>query len=140
MTSGNKKIGDLKMDKKKILIVDDDMDLRRMLKKRFTAEGYSVATAYNGNNALALVESERPNIIVLDRILGDMFGEEVAEKLRKDPETQDIPIIFLSALTLTEDEIEKYPVFNNCPMFAKPYEMKELLTAIDKLLCNVATL
>ncbi len=119
---------------RKILIVDDEMDLRLILEKRFTGEGYSVITAYNGNNTLSLAKSEQPDVIVLDRVLGDMLGEEVAVKLRDDPETKDIPIIFLSALFSKEDEIKNCHIFNKSPMFAKPYDVKELVTTIRKLL------
>jgi len=121
------------MDKKQILIIDDNMDLRLMLEKRFTGEGYSVITAYNGNNALPLAKSEHPDVIVLDRVLGDMLGEEVAAKLRDDPETEDIPIIFLSALFSKEDETKSCHVFNGSHMFAKPYDVEELLAVIEKL-------
>ncbi len=115
------------MDKKRILIVDDNMDTRRVFEKRFTGEGYSVISAYNGNNALHLAQSEQPDIIVLDRVLGDMLGEEVAVKLRDDPETKDIPIIFLSALFSKEDEIKNCHFFNGSHMFAKPYDVEELM-------------
>ena len=76
------------MDKKKILVVDDDMDLLSVLNKGLTAEGYDVVTAYNGINALDLLSSITPDLIVLDRILGDMLGEEVALKLRANPKTK----------------------------------------------------
>jgi len=121
------------MDKKQILIIDDNMDLRLMLEKRFTGEGYSAITAYNGNNALPLAKSEQPDVIILDRVLGDMLGEEVAAKLRDDPETKDIPIIFLSALFSKEDEIKNCHIFNGSYMFAKPYDVEELLAVIEKL-------
>jgi DNA-binding response OmpR family regulator len=122
------------VDKKKILIVDDEMDTRLVLEKRLIAQGYSVITAYNGNNALSTVMSKYPDLIILDRILGDMLGEEVAVKLRRDPKTRDIPIIFLSALFSEKDEVERGHVFNNEKMLAKPYDMKKLLTMIEKLL------
>ena len=98
------------------------------------AEGYSVASTYNGVNGLALTESEIPDLIILDQVLGDMRGEEVAAKLRREPETKDTPIIFLSALFSNVGEIEKSNLFCNCKIFAKPYDMKKLLSAIDELL------
>lgn len=122
------------MDKKKILIVDDEMDTRLVLEKALAAEGYSVITGYNGNNALSLVRSKRPDLIILDKILGDMLGEEVAAKLKEDPNTKDIPIIFLSALFSKADEAKKRHVFGDDRMFAKPYDMGKLLTAIEELL------
>jgi len=126
--------GDVTMDKKKILIVDDEMDTRLVLEKGLTAEGYSVITAYNGNNALSMIKSECPDLIVLDRVLGDMLGEEVAAKLKKDAGTRDIPIIFLSALFSREDEVEQDHVFGDEKMFAKPYDMEKLLVTIKNIL------
>src|SRR4030042_180891 len=114
------------MDRKKILIVDDEMDTRLVLEKGLTAEGYSVITAYNGNNALSIAGSEYLDLIILDRVLGDMLGEEVAAKLREDPRTKDIPIIFLSALFSKKDEIEMGHVFGDEKMFAKPYNMEKI--------------
>ena len=122
------------MDKKKILVVDDEMDTRLVLEKGLTAEGYSVITAYNGNNALSMAKLKYPDLIILDRVLGDMLGEEVAAKLREDPRTRDIPIIFLSALFSKKDEMEMGYVFDDEKMFAKPYDMEKLLTAIEELL------
>ena len=128
------------MDKKKILIVDDDMDTRLVLEKGLSAEGYAVIAAYNGNNALSLVSSKPPDLIILDSVLGDMPGEEVATKLREDPKTKNIPIIFLSALFSKKEvnEVEKGHVFDDVKMFAKPYDMEKLLTAIEELLSVLA--
>jgi DNA-binding response OmpR family regulator len=122
------------MNKKKILIVDDEMDLRMMLEKRFAAEGYSVATAYNGGIALALAKSQPPDIVVLDEVLGDMAGKDVAAKLRENPQTKYVPIIFLSALFSEEQEIEQTGVFDNSIAFAKPFNINELLATVAKLL------
>jgi len=119
---------------RKILIVDDEMDVRLMLEKRLSAEGYSVITAYNGNKGLALAKLNRPDLIILDRALGDMLGEEVAARLKEDPKTKDIPVIFLSALFSKKDEIKRCHTFNDSPMFAKPYDVEELVTTIEELL------
>ena len=122
------------MDKKKILIVDDEMDTRLVLEKGLAAEGYSVITAYNGNNALSLASLKPPDLIILDSVLGDMSGEEVAARLGENPKTGNIPIIFLSALFSKTDETEKGCAFSGRKMFAKPYDMEKLLTAIEELL------
>jgi len=119
---------------RKILCVDDEMDVRLMFEKRFTFEGYSVVTAYNGNQALSLAKSECPDVIVLDLVLGDKTGEEVALKLKEDTKTRDIPIIFLSALFSKEDEIAKSDILNGIGVFAKPYDAEELLATIESLL------
>jgi len=127
------KIKEILSREKIILIVDDEMDLQLVLGKALTKEGYSVITAYNGNNALVLLESECPDLIILDRVLGDMPGEELAVILRETPKTANIPIIFLSALFSKTDEIEKEEFFRDYMVFTKPYNIKELLTAIESL-------
>lgn len=119
---------------KEVMIVDDEMHVRLMIEKRLIAEGYSVITAYNGNNALTLLKSKHPDIILLDRVLGDMSGEEVAAKLRESPETEDIPVIFISALFSKEDGNKCGHVFCGSPMFSKPYDVEELLMAIEDLI------
>ncbi|HPS54139.1 MAG TPA: response regulator [Sedimentisphaerales bacterium] len=119
---------------RKILFADDEMDVRLMFEKRFTFEGYSVITAYNGNQALSLAKSECPDVIVLDMVLGDKTGEEVALKLKEDPKTRDIPVIFLSALFSKEDEVLKCDNLNGICVFAKPYDAEELLSRIEGLL------
>jgi len=65
--------------------------------------------------------------------LGDMSGEELASKLRETPKTANIPIIFLSVLFSKTEEIEKEDFFRNYVVFTKPYNIKELLTAIESL-------
>jgi len=122
------------MDRKKILIVEDDMDAQLMLEKGLTAEGYSVITAYNGNKALFLAKSNRPDLIILDKVLGDMDGEEVVAKLKHDSKTKDIPIIFLSALFSKTEALKKNTTSVGNAVLAKPYDMEQLLVAIEKLL------
>ena len=122
------------MDRKKILVVEDDMDAQLMLEKGLTAEGYSVITAYNGNKALFLAKSNRPDLIILDKVLGDMDGEEVVAKLKHDSKTKDIPIIFLSALFSKTEGLKKDTTSVGNAVLAKPYDMEQLLVAIEKLL------
>ena len=69
---------------KNILVVDDEKDVLFMLEKRLTAEGYSVITATNGNDALALAKLHLPDLIILDIVMLGMEGGEVAEKLKED--------------------------------------------------------
>jgi CheY-like chemotaxis protein len=80
------------VDKKKILIVDDEPDVLSVLGKSLSVEGYSVITADNGNDAITLAKSEHPDLITLDILMPDIDGGKVAEKLREDPRSlaQDI--------------------------------------------------
>ena len=121
----------------KILLVDDEKDILLTLTKRLVSQGYIVITADNGYDAIALAKSKAPDLIILDILMPQMDGGEVAEKLRNDPKTENIPVIFLTALLAkTEDCKEKHTIARNIT-FAKPVDTEELLTEIKKLLCVV---
>ena len=118
------------MNKKKILIVDDEKDTLLVLEKQLTTAGYTVVTANSGIQALLLAKSERPDIIVLDVQMPDMDGGEVAHKLKKDSETKDIPVVYSTCL-LSENEDYRY---GGNIMLAKSKDTKELIAVIDKVL------
>ncbi len=121
-----------------ILIIDDEMDTRRTLEKGLSVKGYSVTTACNGNDGIMSAKADCPDLIILDRLLGDMLGEEVANELKGDPLTENIPIIFLSVLFSKTDEAERGHFFGGGTIFTKPYDIEELVTAIEKLLSEEA--
>ena len=124
---------------KKILIVDDEKDVLLMLEKRLTAEGYSVITTTKSTNAIALAKSQLPDIIILDIVMPGMDGGEVAAKLREDPLTRSIPVIFLTALLSKTEEYQENRMIGSNITFAKPFDTEELLARINGLLCNVTT-
>lgn len=82
----------------KVLIVDDDMTLHEMYQERLKLEGYSIASAYDGEEALSKVESENPDVILLDIMMPKINGIDVMKKLRENEKTATIPIILLTAL------------------------------------------
>ena len=94
----------------KILIVDDVMSNVLLLKVLLTNEKFQIATANNGHQALEQVENEKPDLILLDVMMPDMSGFEVAQKLKSNPSTSDIPIIFLTALNSTADIVIGFQV------------------------------
>ena len=122
--------GVLKVDKKKILIVDDEPDVLSVLGKSLSVEGYSVITADNGAGAITKAKSEQPDLIILDILLPDIDGGKVAEKLRDDPETKDIPIVFITCLA-SKEEAGRGRISAGRILFAKPYDMGKLLTEIE---------
>ena len=122
------------MDKKLILVVDDEMDTRLVLEKRLIAEGYSVITASNGNEAIGLAKSKRPDLIILDVLMPGMDGGEVARKLKEVPETKDIPIIFLTGMFPARKESEDFRMVAEHLLFDKPYETLELINVIENVL------
>ena len=123
------------MDKKKILIVEDDQDALKVLAKSLTVEGYSIITADNGSDAIKLAKSEHPDLIVLDLLLPDIDGEEVSAVLKEDFETQNIPVIYLTGVfPKREDEEKDGRIVGGHVLIAKPYSLEELLTHMKKLL------
>jgi DNA-binding response OmpR family regulator len=121
------------MDKRKILIVDDEPDALFILEKELAARGYSVLAARNGNDAMALARSENPDLIILDVAMPDMSGQVVAARLRADIKTKDIPIIFLSCLVQNKAGEEQGRVIAGNVFIAKPYSIKGLSIQIEKL-------
>ncbi len=121
---------------KKILIVDDEEDFLQMLGRRLTDAGYSVISANNGMDAIGLALLERPDIIILDILMPDMEGGEVALKLKEFSRTKDIPVIYLTAM-LSKAEEEKYRSGTSGKIvFVKPLDFGRLLEQIKKLLSD----
>ena len=121
------------MDKKKILIVDDEEHILIMLESRLINAGYAVLKATNGRDAINLAKKELPALVISDVVMPDVDGGEISAALADDPATKDIPIIFLTALLKKEEEKERQVVLGRRFM-AKPYDPEELLREIDKLL------
>ncbi len=85
------------MAKEKILVVDDEEDILELLRFNLSREGYQVSCAASGEEALSLVRSEIPGLIVLDLMLPGIDGLEVTRRLKNDPNTKNIPIVMLTA-------------------------------------------
>lgn len=118
------------MDKKKILIVDDEEDLLSFLEARLMANGYSVIKANNGNDAIRFAKEKHPNLILLDILMPGLGGGEVAEILRASDETRNIPVIFLTCLYTKEDEKNKGHTIQGNFFISKPFDQNELLSEI----------
>ncbi len=122
------------MDTKKILIVDDEQDALSILEKELAGRGYFVISADNGNDAINLAKSERPDLIILDIWMSGMDGAEVDAKLKEDLKTKDIPVIFLTCLYQKKEGEEQGRVISDAQvLIAKPYSIEGLLAQIEKL-------
>lgn len=119
---------------KKILIVDDERDALIVLEKRLSTAGYSVIKADNGKDAVRLAKDEQPDLVLLDIVMPDMDGTEIGQILKNDPNTKDIPIIFLTCLFTKDDEGREGHRINSNLFIAKPYNPEELLGEIRKQL------
>ena len=84
--------------KKKVLVVEDQVDMLELLKLHFKEEGFAIATATNGLDAVRKTRSLLPDLVLLDVMLPELDGFAVCELLRKDPSTASIPIIMVTGL------------------------------------------
>ena len=115
---------------KSILLVDDEKDVLDALSASLRRNGYRVFAAATGQEGLDLAKKELPQLIVLDLILPDVDGSDVAARLLQDPEPRDIPVIFLTCImTKQEQETEGTRVGKRC-VVAKPCRPEEILALI----------
>jgi two-component system sensor histidine kinase/response regulator len=113
----------------KILIVDDVVSNVLLLKILLTNEKFQVCTASNGNMCIEMAKSEHPDLILLDVMMPDLNGFDTAVILKKDPETQEIPIIFLTALNNPSDLVKGFQVGAN-DFLTKPFNKEELIMRV----------
>lgn len=121
----------------KILIVDDVMSNVLLLKVLLTNEKFAIATASNGRQALEQVDKEHPDLVLLDVMMPDMSGFEVAQHLKANANTADIPIIFLTALNSTTDIVKGFQVGAN-DFISKPFNKEELIIRVTHQISLVA--
>ncbi len=117
----------------KILVVDDEADLVRLIGYALQIEGYDIVTATNGQDALRAVQSERPDLVVLDVMLPDLSGVEVCRRLRDQPATAHLPIMMLSARSQVSDKVKALQAGAD-EYITKPYNPDELLQTIHALI------
>ena len=120
---------------KKILIVDDEPDIVSVLSMRLKAQNYLISTASNGQEALAQVAKEVPDLIVLDILMPVMDGFDCFKALRKTPEYKNIPVVMLTARGQMRGTFEALDVD---AFLAKPFDPAELVETVRSLLVSRA--
>ena len=120
----------------KILLVDDDRELTSLLKELLDMEGFNVLVAHDGEQALALLD-DSIDLVLLDVMMPDTSGFEVAQHLKSNPNTADIPIIFLTALNSTADIVKGFQVGAN-DFISKPFNKEELIIRVTHQISLVA--
>ena len=119
--------------KARILAVDDQPHNLRLLVDLLSAKGYEVVTAASGAEALAKIESARPDLVLLDVIMPNMSGYEVCRKIREMPETAVLPIVMITALDPGEERVKGLDAGAD-DFLAKPVNQAELLARVRSLL------
>ena len=118
---------------KKILVVDDEKPISDIIKFNMVKEGYEVVTAFDGREALEMFEAERPDILILDLMLPEMDGLEVARTIRK---TSNVPIIVLSAKDSEFDKVIGLEIGADDYM-TKPFSNRELQARVKAILRRI---
>ena len=113
------------MNKGRILVVEDDLDISNMLRIYFDSQGYEVLVAARGGDALELCRKKLPHVVVLDIMLPDMDGYEVCKKLRSNLRTSHIPIMFLTQKDERTDKIAGLEMGAD-DYITKPFDIEEL--------------
>lgn len=117
---------------KKILAVDDERHIVRLVEVNLQRAGYEVVTAYDGREALEKVKAENPDLVVLDVMMPYMDGFEVLKHLKADPATAEIPVIMLTAKAQDADVFRGWQSGVDCYL-TKPFNPMELLTFVKRI-------
>ena len=117
----------------KILIVDDEQDIVELLSYNLGKEGFSTIKAYDGEAALGLVRSGKPDLMILDLMLPKMNGLDVCKAIRRNPETANLPIIMLTAKGEEIDKIIGLEIGAD-DYITKPFSVKELIARVRSIL------
>ena len=115
--------------KYKIAIIDDEREIVEVLTKFLEARKYEVCSAYGGRSGLDVVRSENPDLILLDIMMPELNGWDVAAELKKNPEWRDIPIVFLTGVT--DSTSKTYGKIVSAEYIEKPFIIEDLKKKID---------
>ncbi|HEY0968446.1 MAG TPA: response regulator [Opitutaceae bacterium] len=116
-----------------VLSVDDERDVTDLVHFHLKRAGFNVLTAANGRQALSLIESRRPDLVLLDLMLPDIDGFGVCEILRRQPETATVPIIIVTAWS-TSDARHLGLEMGALDYLTKPFSPKELVERVQRTL------
>lgn len=120
---------------KRILAVDDEKHIVRLIQVNLERAGYEVVTANDGAQALAIVEQDPPDLIVLDWMMPQLNGYETLKKLKADPKTEHIPVVMLTAKSQDQDVLKGWQGGADCYL-TKPFNPMELLTFVRRIILD----
>lgn len=117
-----------------LLVVEDIPNVLELLEVTLRFKGYPVVTARNGQEALEKIASEHPALVITDILMPKMDGYALVYRLRSDPQTRDIPVIFLSATYLTQEDKDFALSLGAARFIEKPIDTEEFLLTVAELL------
>ncbi len=116
----------------KVLVCDDERHIVRLIQVNLERQGYIVVTAFDGKEGLEKIRSEKPNLVVLDVMMPYMDGFEVLKTIRREPETESLPVIMLTAKAQDKDVFEGYH-YGADMYLTKPFNPMELVTFVKRI-------
>jgi CheY-like chemotaxis protein len=118
----------------KIMVVDDEANILELVSAVMDSEGFETITASSGQECLDKLKTEKPDLILLDMMMPGMSGRETCEKIRENPETKDIKVVFVTVARFSEvgkDILEKLNVLD---YVTKPFDNADLIARVKKAL------
>src|SRR5579863_1591900 len=117
----------------RVLMVDDDPDINEVVQEGLRSAGYDTVGALTGAEALAEVERRCPDLILLDQMLPDIAGVEICRRLREEPKTRRVPIMFLTAMGGSDARVRGLALGAD-DYVVKPFSMRELILRVGAVL------
>ena len=117
-----------------VLIVDDDRNIRTLVRINLEPEGFPVQEAVNGREAIRMMRRSKPALILLDVMMPEMDGWETAKRINDDPDLSGIPVIMLTAKTGEKDKMIGKDIFKADEYITKPFDIEELIVLVKKKL------
>jgi two-component system alkaline phosphatase synthesis response regulator PhoP/two-component system response regulator VicR len=115
------------------LVCDDERHIVRLIQVNLERQGYQVVTAYDGKEGLEKIRAENPNLVVLDVMMPYMDGFEVLKTIRREADTENLPVIMLTAKAQDKDVFEGYH-YGADMYLTKPFNPMELVTFVKRIL------
>ena len=119
---------------KKVLVVDDEKHVVNVLQTMLARKGYRVSVAADGRGALRKAFKEKPDLVLLDLMIPKIDGTTVAQRLREDPRTADIPVIFLTGLLGEGEARRRGPEIGGHYFLPTPFDAEQLYETIEMAL------
>jgi CheY-like chemotaxis protein len=119
-----------------LLIVEDDPDILKLLDAALTFKGYRVTTAPNGREALEIIQRQHPALIIADIMMPKLDGFGLVHRIRIDPETREIPVVFITATYVAREDIEFALNIGATQFIQKPIDLDGFLETIAELLAQ----
>lgn len=121
------------MVEKKIMVVDDEENLTELVRAILEQENYDVITASNGEECLDKLKTVKPDLILLDMMMPGMSGREVCERIRKNPQTKNLKVAFLTVAKFSEMGKTTLADMKVADYITKPFENEDLVRRVKKM-------